>query len=53
MPINRGRDTHGCYYRWGQHGKKYYYQSGDKVSREGAISLAVKQGRAAHANGYG
>lgn len=46
MPVERGRDTTGPFYRWGKHGKKYYYRSSDHLSREMARALAVKQGQA-------
>lgn len=52
MPINRGRDKDGPYYRWGDSGKKYYYKSGDVKSREKARGKAVKQAQAIYASGY-
>lgn len=48
----QGRDTQGPYYRWGDHGKKYYYKSGDKISREISREKAKKQGIAIHASGW-
>jgi hypothetical protein len=42
MPINRGQDKKGCYYRWGQQ-KKYYYKCGDKDDRKTAKMKAIKQ----------
>jgi hypothetical protein len=53
MPTQTGQDTQGCYARWGNHGKKYYYKCGDKAARERAKDKADAQGRAAHAHGYG
>lgn len=52
MPVHRGTDSNGPYYQWGNHGKKYYYKLGDKVSREKAKKQASAQGAAAYANGY-
>lgn len=52
MPTRTGKDTKGCYARWGGHGKKYYYKCGDKKARERAKAKADAQGRAAHAHGY-
>jgi len=52
MPIREGRDTNGGYMQWGNHGHKYYFQQNNMSSRKEAYQLAVKQGQAAHANGY-
>ena len=52
MPVHRGRDSDGPYYQWGDSGKKYRYESGNKESREAAKKKAKKQGQAAHAAGY-
>lgn len=52
MPVSRGKDSKGPYYQWGDSGKKYYYESGDKSSRDRAKERARKQGQAAHARGY-
>ena len=50
MPANRGRDSQGCYFRWGDHGKKYYYIAGNITSREYAKNKSLLQGRAIHAS---
>ena len=52
MPVHRGKDSDGSYYQWGDSGKKYHYEAGDKNSRERAKDKAEKQGRAARASGY-
>lgn len=52
MPVQRGKDSKGPYYQWGDSGKKYHYESGDRSSREKAKAQAEKQGRAARAAGY-
>lgn len=44
MPITNGKDSHGPYYKYGEGGKKYYYTSNDKKSREKAKEKARKQG---------
>ena len=52
MPVRRGKDGDGPYYQWGESGKKYHYESGNKSSREKAKASAERQGRAARASGY-
>ena len=52
MPVHRGQDSKGPYYQWGDSGKKYHSQAGDKTSRENAKKRAERQGRAARASGY-
>lgn len=42
MPINRGQDTQGCYYRYG-HQHKYYYTCGDEESRKRAYDKSREQ----------
>lgn len=51
MPVKRGKDSSGSFYRWGS-GKKYYYTVNDSVSRTRAKNRARLQERAARANGY-
>lgn len=51
MPVTRGKDTHGSFYRWGS-GKKYYYTVGDAKSRSAARAKATRRQTAAYANGY-
>lgn len=46
MPIRRGKDSQGPYYKWGKSGKKYHYTKGNKKSRSAAKSRAKRQGRA-------
>jgi hypothetical protein len=43
MPLRRGRDSKGSFYRWG-HQKKYYYFPSDPDSRKSAKRKAIKQG---------
>lgn len=50
MPVRRGDDSRGPYYRWGEKGKKYYYKPGDKASRTRARNKAARQGRAIKAS---
>lgn len=52
MPVRRGNDSKGPYYQWGESGKKYRYQAGDKSSRAKAKQKAERQGRAIRASGY-
>jgi len=46
MPVMRGKDGKGPYFKWGEHGKAYHYKSGNKSSRERARKRAARQGRA-------
>ena len=53
MPVHRGKDSiGGCFYQWGEHGKKYYYTPCNSPQREVAKEKAAAQGRAAYAHGY-
>jgi len=52
MPIHRKVDKNGTYFQWGERGAKYYYKTGDKVSREAARKKAERQARAAYSHGY-
>ena len=51
MPVERGRDSKGPFFRWGKQGAKYHYSSGSKASRERARKKAARQGRAIKASG--
>jgi len=50
MPIERGVDSKGNYYRWGNEGKKYHYIVKNAESRAQAKKRAEKQGAAVHAS---
>jgi hypothetical protein len=52
MPVHRSKDGKGPYYQWGDSGKKYHYQPGNKKSRDEAKKKAERQGQAARASGY-
>jgi hypothetical protein len=45
MPVKKGKDKNGSFYRWG-HQKKYYYVTNNKASRDKAYLKAQRQGRA-------
>lgn len=47
MPVKRGSDDRGPFYRWGDSGKRYRYTPGNEASRKRARDRAVLQGRAA------
>lgn len=49
MPVRKGKDSKGPFYRWGRTGKKYHYKPNSKASRESAKGKARKQGRAVRA----
>jgi len=50
MPVMTGKDSKGCYAKWGKSGHKYYYKCGSTVSRENAKEKALTQGRAIFAS---
>ncbi len=52
MPFISRKDDKGCYIKWGESGKKYYYQCGNKKARESAKAKAEKQKSAIYASGY-
>jgi len=52
MPIHCEKDSTGSYCQWGNHGKKYYYTSGNKSSRDVAMQKARKQAVAIYASGW-
>jgi hypothetical protein len=43
MPIHRGFDSQGCYYRYGDTGKPYHYKCGDEQARQRAYDKAREQ----------
>jgi len=51
MPVQTGKDKDGCFARWGEQGKKYYYTCKDETSRKRAKDKARKQGQAIKAKG--
>jgi hypothetical protein len=52
MPVNKGKDTKGNFFRWGNQ-KKYYYIARNKESRYKAFIKAKTQGIAIRAqNNY-
>ncbi|MDR3596560.1 hypothetical protein [Clostridium sp.] len=46
MPIIKGIEKGKYFYKWGEHGKKYFYIAGNKATREDAHEKAILQGRA-------
>jgi hypothetical protein len=48
----RGRDEKGCYVKYGESGKKYYYPCGNQEAKQRAEERALKQARAMFAAGY-
>jgi hypothetical protein len=50
MPVHSGHDSLGDYYQWGQHGKRYYYDTPE--GKEKAYESALRQARAIYASGY-
>ncbi len=47
MPVERGQDSQGPFYRWGKQGKRYRYTAGNEGSAKRAKAKATLQGRAA------
>ena len=45
MPVVRGEDADGPFYRWGQRGRKYRYRKGSDRSRRLAREKAAAAGR--------
>jgi len=45
VPTRTGKDSKGCFARWGSQ-TKYYYKCGSKTARERAKKKADKQGSA-------
>lgn len=46
MPLQHGKDTTGNYYRFGPHGKKYYYDNAFPIQKSNARIKAMRQGAA-------
>jgi len=44
MPVQRGKDSLGSFYRWGVSGKKYYYTPNSIPSKNIAREKAGRQG---------
>jgi len=42
MPIEKGKNKQGYFYRWGKHGKKYYYKKNSKRSEKLAREKATR-----------
>lgn len=49
MPTRTGKDSKGCFARWGL--QKYYYKCGDANARKRAIAKADAQGQKIYAKG--
>ena len=45
MPVRVGKDSRGCFCRWGNQ-EKYYFQCSDEDAKKRAMNKAAKQGRA-------
>lgn len=52
MPIVRGFDNKGCFYRYGETGEKYHYKCGDESARQRAYGKAMEQEIAIISSGY-
>ena len=52
MPVTTGKDNKGCFVRWGNSGKKYYYRCGNLIARARAKKKAEVQARAIYSSGY-
>lgn len=53
MPIYLKKDSQGHYYQFGDHGKKYYFNTRSRNSRDSAYTKAFLQEKAIFANRYG
>jgi hypothetical protein len=52
MPSKSGKDSKGCFWRWGSTSKKYYYACGNSAASKGAKAKADKQGQAVYSTGW-
>lgn len=52
MPVGFGKDSKGCWARWGSEGKKYYYECGSDSGKAAAAKKAGAQGAAIKKSGY-
>lgn len=52
MPIVRGFDNEGCFYRYGETGEKYHYKCGNEEARQRAYEKAREQEIAIISSGY-
>ena len=52
MPVDTGSDSKGCFAKWGDSGKKYYYPCGDKAGLKKAKDKASQQGQTAKTSGF-
>lgn len=51
MPLMYDKDKKGCSIRWGESGKKYYYDCEDEKQKKEAERKALKQASAIFASG--
>ena len=51
MPVTTGKDSKGCFAKWGSQ-KKYYYRCGNVIARARAKKKAEVQARAIYSSGY-
>jgi hypothetical protein len=42
MAIETGKDTRGCFARWGKRGEKHRYPCGNPAARRAAQQLALR-----------
>ena len=45
MPVRVGKDSRGCFCRWGNQ-EKYYFKCDDDAAKKRAMAKAAEQGRA-------
>lgn len=50
MPVQFGSDATGCFARWGEAGKAYYYECDNEAAKADAEANAQQQGAAIEAN---
>jgi hypothetical protein len=51
MPVKLGEDKEGCYAKFGDKGKKYYYECKNTEQRKKAKRKAILQGVAVSKSG--
>ncbi len=52
MPVHKSKDSNGHFYRWGEHGHKYYFDANYALDMLNAYLKAAKQGRAIKVSQY-
>jgi len=52
MPVRIDKDINGYFVRWGNSGKKYYFDNNNIKDYKKAYNKAIAQSRAIYSSGY-